>query len=141
MIKSFQGEYRWLSNFWPVFVEFDGWTYRSVEHAYQAAKSLDHTVRRRIQKAPTAAEAKRLGSKVRLRDDWERVNDSVMLLLLRRKYAHAELGWKLLETGTQKLSHGNAHGDVYWGTYQGIGLDKLALLTMRVRDELANEAQ
>ena len=41
MINEFQGDYRFLSNFHPAEVEMDGIKYPSVEHAYQAAKSLD----------------------------------------------------------------------------------------------------
>jgi len=38
MINSFKGEHRWLSNFWPTYVQFDGELYPSVENAYVAAK-------------------------------------------------------------------------------------------------------
>lgn len=39
MIREFQKEYRWLSNFAPVAVRYKGITYPSVEHAYMSAKS------------------------------------------------------------------------------------------------------
>src|SRR5207247_1025063 len=35
-IDSFSGPYRFLSNFWPAEVEFEGIAYPSVEHAYQS---------------------------------------------------------------------------------------------------------
>lgn len=38
MIKEFQNEYRWLSNFSPVEIERGGIVYSSVEHAYMSAK-------------------------------------------------------------------------------------------------------
>ena len=38
-ILAFEGEYSWLSNFWPVEVVLDGMVFPSVEHAYQAAKA------------------------------------------------------------------------------------------------------
>ena len=41
IIDTFDGEFRFLSNFWPSKVHYDGMEYRSVEHAYQAAKALD----------------------------------------------------------------------------------------------------
>ena len=41
MIKEFQGEYRFLSNFAKVDITIDGLTYRSVEHAYISQKSDD----------------------------------------------------------------------------------------------------
>src|SRR3954468_6821071 len=55
-IDSFQGEYRFLSNFWPAGVEFEGITYPTAEHAYQAAKTLDVALRKRIAAEPTPAD-------------------------------------------------------------------------------------
>ena len=40
MIRSFTGEYRFLSNFFPSPVEFEGLVFPTVEHAFQAAKAL-----------------------------------------------------------------------------------------------------
>jgi predicted NAD-dependent protein-ADP-ribosyltransferase YbiA (DUF1768 family) len=40
-ITEFQGEFRWLSNFFPVQIEYEGLTYPSVEHAYQAGKLIN----------------------------------------------------------------------------------------------------
>jgi hypothetical protein len=45
-IDSFYGQYAFLSNFYPCEVEFEGDTYPSAEHAYQAAKTIDPDVRR-----------------------------------------------------------------------------------------------
>jgi predicted NAD-dependent protein-ADP-ribosyltransferase YbiA (DUF1768 family) len=39
-IVSFDGKYEFLSNFAPVTIHFDGHEYPSVEHAYQAAKTV-----------------------------------------------------------------------------------------------------
>jgi len=59
-ILGFSGDYRWLSNFYPVDIEFESEHYPSVEHAYQAAKTLDLKQRKQFQD-PTvlAAEAKK----------------------------------------------------------------------------------
>lgn len=38
MISEFTGDYRFLSNFWPYDIPFEGTVFPSVEHAYQAAK-------------------------------------------------------------------------------------------------------
>jgi len=40
-ITSFQGEYRFLSNFWPCHIVRDGLVYPSLEHAYAASKTDD----------------------------------------------------------------------------------------------------
>src|SRR5947208_6749913 len=77
-IAAFQGEYRFLSNFWPAIVEFEGITYPTVEHAYQSAKTLDMTDRKRIAALPTPAEAKQAGRALSLRSDWDTAKFVVM---------------------------------------------------------------
>jgi len=39
MIDSFKGDFRFLSNFYPVNVDYEGIMYPTVEHAYVAAKN------------------------------------------------------------------------------------------------------
>jgi hypothetical protein len=56
-IASFRGEHGWLSNFFRVDVVLDGVTYRSVEHAFQAAKTLDVAERAKVAAAPSPGEA------------------------------------------------------------------------------------
>ena len=64
-ISQFNKQYRWLSNFSPCVVELDGAVYSSVEHAYQAAKTLDRADRAVIGSVnTTAAMAKKLGKYV-----------------------------------------------------------------------------
>jgi len=50
MINEFQGQYRFLSNFWflPNGIEYEGKIYKTVEHAYQAAKFTDKKIREEI---------------------------------------------------------------------------------------------
>ena len=51
-IKEFQGQYRFLSNFWPAPVTFEGRTYPTVENAYQAAKITDDSLRKELVNLP-----------------------------------------------------------------------------------------
>src|SRR5687767_13141445 len=96
-IAQFQGEYRFLSNFYPATVEFEGITYPTVEHAYQSAKTLDMAERKRIAELPTPTDAKREGRKLTLREDWETVKFEVMERCVRYKFTqNAELREKLL---------------------------------------------
>lgn len=136
MIARFRGEHGFLSNFHPASVELDGAVYPSVEHAYQAAKSLDPRVRERIRATSTPGEAKRMGGAADLRADWERMKISIMTGLLRRKFAHPALARRLLGTGEAALVEGNQHGDVFWGTVNGRGRNELGKGLMRVREEL-----
>ena len=135
-IETFQGAYRWLSNFWPCPVRYEGVTYPSVEHAYQAAKTTDMAARVRIAYLPRPGQAKRAGRKVALRRDWEQVKEDVMLSLLRLKFAPgSELADALSDTRQRPLVEGNRWGDRYWGVCEGEGRNRLGELLMRVRAE------
>lgn len=137
MINEFQGEYRWLSNFWPVEVRYGTDVFPSVEHAYQAAKNpADEKHYNDCLAAKTAGEAKKLGKKTKLRDDWEQIKLLVMEGLLRDKFSHPELAEKLKATGDQELIEGNYWGDTFWGVCRGNGENNLGKLLMKIRNEL-----
>jgi ribA/ribD-fused uncharacterized protein len=139
-IDSFQGQYRFLSNFWPATVEFEGITYPDVEHAYQSAKTLDMSERRRIAALPTPAEAKHAGEALQLRPDWLTIKYNVMLQCVRFKFTHhPELAKLLLATGNAYLEEGNTWHDTIWGVYQGQGTNWLGKILMQVRSELRAE--
>jgi hypothetical protein len=139
-IFGFFEEYRFLSNFYPAKVEFDGLEYSSTEHAYQAAKTDDPAERRRIRETQKFGEAKRLGKKVKIRPDWEKVKFEVMEDLVRQKFTkHKELKEKLLETGDQYLEETNTWGDKIWGVCKGVGQNHLGKILMKIRGELRNE--
>jgi hypothetical protein len=135
MVKEFQGEYRWLSNFWNCSVLYEGIRYNSVEHAYQAAKTTNVAARQAIAACSTPGQAKRMGRTVAMRPDWNQVKDQVMLDLLRLKFSIPELKKLLLSTGNQELQEGNKWNDTYWGVCNGRGLNKLGKLLMQVREE------
>jgi ribA/ribD-fused uncharacterized protein len=136
-IESFQGQYRFLSNFWPAEVEYEGLTYPDVEHAYQSAKTLDMAERRKILAEPTPAEAKREGESFPPRADWLQIKYDVMLQCVRYKFTHhSELASQLLATGDAYLEEGNTWNDQIWGVYQGKGTNWLGKILMEVRGEL-----
>lgn len=138
MIKSFGGPYRFLSNFWPSPVVFDGHSYRTVEHAYQAAKTLDADIRERIRRAPSPAEARRLGKAIRIRDGWDDMRIEVMRGLLQQKFSTDPLRTMLRRTGTQRLVEGNWWGDRFWGVCNNVGENNLGKLLMEIRDGLVH---
>ena len=136
-IGEFQGEYRFLSNFYPAIVVFEGITYPHVEGAYQSAKTLDMNERRRIAAITDPAEAKRAGRALQYRADWEQVKFEVMEVCVRYKFTHhPELREKLLATGDATLEEGNNWGDRTWGMVNGVGENRLGKILMKVRDEL-----
>jgi ribA/ribD-fused uncharacterized protein len=136
-ISRFVGEHRFLSNFYPVAVELDGNSYASVEHAYQAAKTLDPDLRKHIRMAESAHEAKAMGRVVKLRDDWEEIKLVVMTDLVTQKFTrHRWLRKWLLDTGEHELIEGNTWGDTFWGVCGGHGENRLGRILMNVRSSL-----
>lgn len=138
-ITSFSGDYRFLSNFYPCTVVLDGMTYPSVEHAYQAAKTLWHHKRLPFTSGGllTAGEAKRRGQDLTIRKDWEQVKIDVMRGLLEQKFCSDQsLFAQLLNTENFYLVEGNTWGDTFWGVCNGKGKNHLGLLLMDIRQSL-----
>lgn len=138
MIDHFHGKNRFLSNFYPVVVEFESVRYPSVEHAYQAAKTPDTTKRWlfSIANALTAGDAKRVGKNLVRRPDWEQVKLDVMTELVRKKFGRQDMARCLLLTGDEELIESNTWGDCFWGICGGRGDNHLGKILMMVRDEL-----
>lgn len=141
MIDRFDGDHRFLSNFWPARVSLDGEFYPSVEHAYQAAKSLDIPTRlvlcSRAANPLTAGQAKTYGKRIQLRLDWENVRLAIMEGLVRQKFSVEPLKSKLLGTLNCELLEGNFWGDRFWGIdLQGRGENHLGKILMKIRKEL-----
>lgn len=140
-INSFSGEHRFLSNFWPCAVIFDGDVYPTTEHAYQAAKTILPNIRRQIREAPLPAMAKKMGTQIALRADWDDVRLSVMEVLLRQKFAPGTALREYLDaTKGQEIIEGNRWHDLWWGQctcskHNGEGRNELGKLLMRIRDE------
>lgn len=133
-IDSFVGNYRFLSNFYQCSVEYDGITYDNSEAAFQAQKCKDPDDRERFV-GLNPSQAKRLGRKIQLRDDWELVKDSIMYEVVLAKFKqHYDLRTKLLNTGFATLVEGNDWGDRYWGKVNNVGENRLGEILMRVRE-------
>lgn len=133
-IDSFQGPYRFLSNFWPATVMLDGVDYPSVEHAYQAAKNDDPDYRMMI-RVMTPGGAKRFARGKHL-PGWQKKSLSVMEDLVRQKFQQEPLRSQLIETGNQELIEGNTWGDTFYGVCGGVGENHLGKILMKIRSEL-----
>ena len=136
-ISSFFDQYRFLSNFYMAPIELGDIEYPSSEHAFQAAKTKDKKIRKKIARQPTARQAKQLGRAVELREDWEERKVNIMYRILFAKFnQHKDLREKLFATGDAELVEGNTWGDMYWGVCGGNGENKLGKLLMLLREEL-----
>lgn len=145
IIATFDGEYAFLSNFYYSPITIAGINFPTVEHAFQAMKTIDVAERQLIAAAPTPGKAKRLGRTVHLREDWEEAKESVMYLCLKAKFSIPELREKLLATDEACLIEGTLWHDNEWGSCSCekckdiVGKNKLGKLLMKVREELKNE--
>lgn len=136
-ILGFTGKYSFLSNFHPCNIVFEGKHYTTVEHAYQAAKTLDESHRERTRLLRYPGLAKKEGRRVVIRDDWEQVKVDIMKrLLLQKFYGNNDLAERLLETGDKYIEETNTWGDKFWGVCDGQGKNILGLLLMSIRTEL-----
>ena len=143
-ITGFHRKYDFLSNFYLCPIALDDIDYPSIEHAFQAAKTDDPDERYKLQIAPSPGAAKKMGRRVKLREDWETVKLDIMLDMLRQKFTrHAELRELLLATGDAELIEGNNWNDRYWGAVkkgdEWIGQNHLGRLIMQVRAELKDK--
>ena len=135
-IERFAGEYRFLSNFFRRPLTWKGERWPTAEHAYQAAKCRRPEQFRMIRNAPSPGAAKRMGRKVEMRGDWDRVKEDVMLSIVRAKFEDSYLRRLLVATGDAVLIEGNEWGDRFWGVCRGTGENRLGKILMRVRTEL-----
>ena len=141
MINCFDGKYAFLSNFYISPCDLEGILYPTVEHAFQAAKTLDRNERLKIAAAETPGKAKRMGRSVTLRPDWEEIKIDVMRQCLHSKFKDPDLVFALLDTGDEELIEGNTWHDNCWGNctceqcVNKPGENRLGKLLMEIRKE------
>jgi ribA/ribD-fused uncharacterized protein len=140
-IDDFREDYHFLSNFAPAQVTLDGMKFSTVEHAYQAAKTLEPQEREQILGASTPGLARKMGRKLALRQDWPAIKVKVMQDLVAQKFdGHPDLVKLLLATGEAELVEGNTWHDNFWGDCRcprcaGVtGQNQLGRLLMDVRE-------
>lgn len=139
-IRGFFKEYEFMSNFYPSEITYEGLTYRTVEHAFQAAKTKDERLRIWIKVQKTPSLAKKEGRNVQLRSDWEQIKYDVMKELVTQKFTrHQKLREQLLATGDKYLEETNHWGDTCWGVCRGKGTNWLGKILMDVRTQLRNQ--
>lgn len=144
-IDRFDGKYYFLSNFYRFPFSYDSKEWNTVEHCFQAYKSLNEDVREEIRNSDNPGLAKYLGRNVELRPDWDRVKDRLMYELLKQKFSYMPTKQKLLETGDSLLIEGNTWHDNYWGNcvckkcQRVEGKNMLGRLLMKVRSELRED--
>lgn len=133
--NSYTKDWSWLSNFSPHPVK----DFPTLEHAYQASKSIvpdDWEVVKRLQ---TPKEVKAWSYKIPFehrRHDWEKIKEDVMYRAMKIKF-QGSLALMLKNTVGLNLVHYAPWGDTYWGVDKnGQGQNRQGILLMKLRDEL-----
>jgi ribA/ribD-fused uncharacterized protein len=138
-IAGFVGEYRWLSNYAPCPVTYEGRAYGSSEAAYHASK-YPETERDEFTKLDPDASKKLSRKKGVDQKWWDARKERVMAEIVWAKFSqNPDLAEKLLATGNRKLEELNWWGDQYWGTVKGEGKNVLGKILMEVRARLHPE--
>lgn len=133
-IERFAGPDRFLSNFHPAEIVWEGRVYPSSEHLYQAMKAGTEEEKEWVRTAQTPAKFR--GRRIRAASDWSKRRICAMRSALEMKFdQHPELAAKLDETGDAELLEGNTWGDTFWGIDEdtGQGENHLGGLLMELR--------
>jgi hypothetical protein len=136
--KKPSGYDEYFSNFADSPITIDDIKYPTVEHAFQAHKTISPTLRVEMAQMPTPGKAKRAGRRVSLRPDWEEVKYDVMVVCLREKFK-IELYKKILlcTQDVEIIEDAAQWNDTEWGIGKdGKGKNLLGKALMQVRKEL-----
>ena len=130
----------YMGNFYPSKVFVYGKWFKNVEAAFQAQKTPVEAEVLAIQNASKPMEARNLGQKCQLRENWEQIKDIVMYECVLAKFVqHKDLREQLVATGDEELIE-DSPVDWTWGCGKdGTGKNLLGKALMRVRRELRGE--
>ena len=155
-IKYFSGsrDNKWLSSFnkgEPF--EYEGYTYPTVEHAFQAQKIDPKDPKEKEYKTKLtdkelkSNQAKKLGgkksfkeNKLKFRKDWDKVKLEIMEEINGSYYkANPKLAQKLVETGSKELLHTGFRIDKFWGQTKAGGGNNHGKILMEIRESYKNK--
>jgi len=131
------GDVDWMRNDYLSNITVGKWTFPSVEHAYQAAKFKDGSVKDEIAEADDVRAARKIGrNRDGMRDDWDTHRSTIMESLVRQKFTNdAILSDRLAKTGSADIVMEGY--DEYWGTGRtGYGENTLGTILETVRSEI-----
>lgn len=139
--------YGMFSNLYKRPIEFEGETFATAEHAYQAGKARKKEVRQWILSAPSPGLVAMAAHGLYTWDivsDWSQIKYDRMRRVLRAKFAqHHDLRELLLSTGDARLVEVGKVANVVnctWGEVNGKGKNMLGVILMELRAELRKES-
>ena len=143
LIDGFDGQFRWLSNFYASPLTWSGHTFATAEAAFAAGKTLDPELRAAIAAEEDPVEAKNIGRSLRLRPRWDEYHRHVVMAeVLEAKFSEPGLRAQLAATGQRLLIEQNRWHDDHWGDCTcekhrtKLGRNMLGRQLMRLRDRI-----
>lgn len=137
-----------FSNLYRRPIVFEGQTFLTAEHAYQAGKARKPEVRTWLMSAPSPALLAMAAHGLYYWDitpGWSTKKFGRMKAILLAKFTqHEDLKSLLLGTGSARLVESATVDNAVnrlWGEVNGVGQNKLGTLLMEVRDELVATAK
>jgi ribA/ribD-fused uncharacterized protein len=146
--RASEKPYGAFSNLFRREVQFEGETFATSEHAYQAGKARKPEVRKWLMAAPSPSLLAMAAHGLYYWDvapGWSTSKFVRMREVLRAKFSqHPDLRELLLSTGEARLVEtATVDNEVnrLWGEVNGSGKNMLGVLLMEVREELRREAE
>lgn len=139
MISSFTDKYAFLSNFYPCIINEERkyfekkeipelnitdvgydiihhFNWPSAEHYYQSLKTINLEEKIKVFLCKTPGQAKRMGNKLTLISNWEKIKVPNMEFVVTEKFRqNKDLLELLLNTYPERLLEGNYWHDNFWG--------------------------
>lgn len=135
--------YGMFSNLYRRPIEFEGETFQTSEHAYQAGKARKEEVRAWLMAAPSPSLLAMAAHGLYVWDvhpDWSKIKfDRMKRVLIAKFTQHQDLQELLLSTGDKRLVESATVDNAVnrlWGEVNGKGKNKLGELLMEVRAEI-----
>lgn len=136
---STKDEHGYMSNFAAYPIVIGDLIWKTSEAWYQAQKVDDPAYKEKIHllKSPMAAAIEGRKPENKIREDWDRIKNSLMHFVVTEKFSqHPDIRAKLIATGDAYLCE-HTTNDSYWGDGgDGSGQNMLGKILMIVRDEL-----
>ena len=111
--------FEFLSNFYVCAFEYNNFLWPSSENAFQAMKTEPENYDKFSRITP--AEAKSLGRKLKIREDWKYVKVKIMYEILVSKFSNKDLRNRLMLTHESLIVEGNFWNDNFWGVHHEKG--------------------
>ena len=143
IIGFYSREFYCFSNFSSFAVKWEGKTWLTSEHAYQASRFFKSSLQivRKIFNARSAHDAKKISEKYSDKATPDFCEDSIMIMedIVRHKLKqHPYIMHKLIQTGKRLIIEDSPKDDFWgWGLKRN-GRNELGKIWMKLRDEIVN---